>query len=65
MLWTILLIIYLLGLAFFGYRLMGRLDRFLRDNRKKILTAKQEEEPLPCRLGCQFYLDKKTIDAGS
>ena len=41
----LLLIVSLLGISAFGFYLMGRLDRFLEENRKALLKENESCEP--------------------
>ena len=41
----LLLIVSLLGVFVFGFFLMGRLDRFLDENRKALLKENESREP--------------------
>ena len=41
----LLLIVSLLGVFVFGFYLMGRLDRFLEENRKALLKESNSREP--------------------
>lgn len=41
----LLLIVSLLGVFIFGFFLMGRLDRFLDENRKALLKENETREP--------------------
>ena len=41
----LLLIVSLLGVFIFGFYLMGRLDRFLDENRKALLKGNETREP--------------------
>ena len=41
----LLLIVSLLGVFIFGFFLMGRLDRFLDENRKALLKENESREP--------------------
>ena len=41
----LLLIVSLLGVFVFGFYLMGRLDRFLDENRKALLKENETREP--------------------
>ena len=40
-----MLIVSLLGVFVFGFFLMGRLDRFLEENRKELLKENESREP--------------------
>lgn len=57
----ILLIIAVLGVFVYGYFLMGRLDKFLDDNRKAIAKESEKREP-SCIMLTESISDDEIIE---